>query len=61
MLRETEGYLVTTLTSLLDSMTSQERADTLILVLIAETDPQAVSRVSSGLQAALWEHLGGQS
>ena len=43
--RQYQSYLVTTLQSVLDNMTEQEMADTLIIIFIAETDPEYVYQI----------------
>ena len=45
MKRQYQSYLVTTLQSVLDNMTEQEMADTLIIIFIAETDPEYVYQI----------------
>ena len=41
---------VTTLQSVLENMTVEEMADTLIIIFIAETDPDSVFQISSDVQ-----------
>lgn len=48
--REAQSYLLATLRNLIDSMNSQELADTLIVVLIAETDMDYVVHIASQIE-----------
>ena len=41
---------VTTLQSVLENMTLEEMEDTLIIIFIAETDPDSVFQISSDVQ-----------
>lgn len=55
--RQYQSYLVTTLQSVLENMTVEEMADTLIIIFIAETDPDSVFQISSDVQKQFHKHL----
>lgn len=48
--REVQSYLLATLQNIIDSMTKEEQDDTLIIVLIADTDEEYVMQVASELK-----------
>ncbi|KAK0176821.1 hypothetical protein PV328_000925 [Microctonus aethiopoides] len=48
--RQVQSYLLATLKNLLDSMSSEEMADTLIIVVVAETDLDYVSYVAKQIE-----------
>jgi len=55
--RQYQSYLVTTLQSVLENMTVEEMEDTLIIIFIAETDPDSVFQISSDVQKQFHQHL----
>jgi len=55
--RQYQSYLVTTLQSVLENMTLEEMEDTLIIIFIAETDPDSVFQISSDVQKQFHQHL----
>lgn len=48
--RDKQSYLLSTMNSLITRMSEEERNDTLIVVFIAETDPEYVSLVSKQIE-----------
>jgi len=58
--RQYQSYLVTTLQSVLDNMNQDEMDDCLIIIFIAETDPDYVYQISSDIQKQFQKHLGKQ-
>lgn len=48
--REVQTYLLATLRNLIDSMSEQELADTLIVVLIAETDMDYITQTANQIE-----------
>lgn len=48
--REKESYLLATLQNLIEAMTSQEAADVLIVVFIAETDIEYVLQTAKQIE-----------
>lgn len=48
--RDKQSYLLSTLNNLITRMTEEERNDTLLVVFIAETDPEYVSLVSKQIE-----------
>ncbi|XP_034938136.1 alpha-1,3-mannosyl-glycoprotein 4-beta-N-acetylglucosaminyltransferase A [Chelonus insularis] len=58
--REVQSYLLATLKNLLDSMTPEEAADTVIIVLVAETDLDYVTYVAKQIEVQFpWESEAG--
>ncbi|KAL0279945.1 UNVERIFIED_CONTAM: hypothetical protein PYX00_001388 [Menopon gallinae] len=55
--REAQSYLLATLRNLIDSMNKRELADTLIVVLIAETDMDYVVHMASQIEVQFSEHV----
>jgi len=55
--RQYQSYLVTTLQSVLDNMNQDEMDDSLIIIFIAETDPDYVYQISSDIQKQFQKHL----
>lgn len=55
--RQYQSYLVTTLQSVLENMTADEMEDSLIIIFIAETDPDSVYQISSDVQKQFSQHL----
>ncbi|KAK7864644.1 hypothetical protein R5R35_012416 [Gryllus longicercus] len=55
--REVQSYLMATLQNLIDSMTPEEAADTLIVVFVAETDQEYVLQVSKQLEGQFAEQV----
>jgi len=55
--RDRQSYLEETLTSLLENMSVEEMADTLIVVFVAETDFHHVTSISILLEEKFSEHL----
>jgi len=55
--RQYQSYLVTTLQSVLDNISKQEMEDTLIVIFIAETEPDYVYQISSDVQKQFQKHL----
>lgn len=55
--RQYQSYLVTTLQSVVDNMTQDEMNDSLIIVFIAETEPDFVYQISSDIQKQFQKHL----
>lgn len=51
--REKESYLMPTLHNLIESMTAEEAADTLIIVFIAETDIEYVLQTARQIENQL--------
>ncbi|KAJ6667895.1 hypothetical protein lerEdw1_016216 [Lerista edwardsae] len=49
--REVHSYLTDTLTSLISELNQQEKEDTVIVVLIAETDPQYTTGVAENIKS----------
>ena len=48
--REVQTYLLATLRNLIDSMNEQELADTLIVVLIAETEMDYIAQTANQIE-----------
>lgn len=48
--REVQGYLLATLKNLIDKMTPEEALDTIIIVMVAETDSEYVSYVAKQIE-----------
>jgi len=55
--RQYQSYLVTTLQSVLDNMTKEDMEDVLIVIFIAETDPDYVYQISADVQKQFQKHL----
>jgi len=55
--RESKNYLATTLNSILDNMNQEEMDDALVVVFVAESEPDAVQKVASELQSQFSVHL----
>lgn len=55
--RQYQSYLVTTLQSVLDNMSKDDLQDTLIVIFIAETDPDYVYQISADVQKQFQKHL----
>jgi len=52
-----QDYLEITLKSIFDNMSKKEQSESLIVVLIAETDPNYVAKRISGIQSLFQKHL----
>ena len=53
--RDHQSYLQVTLKSIIDNLSAEERADCLIIVFVAETDPEFVAAVAADVQRAFPE------
>ena len=58
MKRQFQSYLVTTLQSVLENMTKEEMEDSLVIIFIAETEPEDVYLISQEIQKQFNKHLG---
>jgi len=55
--RQFQSYLVTTLQSVLENMTKEEMEDSLVIIFIAETEPEDVYLISQEIQKQFNKHL----
>jgi len=55
--REYQSYLIPTLQSVFDNMEKDDMDDTLVIIFIAETDPDNVYQITSEIQGQFTQHL----